>query len=84
MAVTFLCFLVVFGKEFMLRSILIAATYTALSIISQLPIVVLIVIAVFVFFLAALVLLNESACGRLIRILKAMGGSDNTPRRKRR
>ena len=44
-----------------------------------------IVFAVLTFILVVLVLFNESACDRLIRILKVMlGKSENTQRQKRK
>ena len=51
----------------------------------QVPASTLIVIVLCIFILAVLVLVNESACDRLIRILRAMlGKGDNTQRQKRK
>jgi hypothetical protein len=54
------------------------------TILSQVPTIVLIVFVCCVFGVAALALVNESACSRLIRILRVLIRNDNTPKRKRR
>jgi len=67
-----------------MKTVLLAVAFDVFSVLSQLPPVVIIFLVVFCLFLATLVLLSESACARLIRILKALRESDNAPRRKRR
>lgn len=53
--------------------------------VANLPTSVLIVFLVCLFSIAILVLVNESACDRLNRILRTvLGRSDNTQRRKRK
>ena len=54
-------------------------------LITQVPTLVLVVSVVCVSVIALLAILNESACDRLIRILKVLlGRSDNIKRQKRR
>jgi hypothetical protein len=54
-------------------------------LLNQVPTIVLIVFITGCFVLAALVLFNESACNRLIRVLKVLlGRSDEARRQKRR
>jgi len=54
-------------------------------LITQVPTLVLVVSVVCVSVIALLAILNESACDRLIRILKVLlGKGDNTQRQKRR
>jgi len=54
-------------------------------LISQVPTPALVVFVLCVSVMAFLVLINESACDRLIRILKVLlGRSDNTQKQKRR
>ena len=53
--------------------------------VGNLPTSALIVLLVCFFILAVLVLVNESACDRLNRILRTvLGRSDNTQRQKRK
>ena len=53
--------------------------------VGQIPASILIVLVVCCFAIVTLVLVNELACARLIRILKVVfGSSDNAPRLKRR
>ena len=55
------------------------------DLLQQIPTIVLVVIVFCSFVLVALVLCNESACSRLIRILKALPGrSDRIQNPKRR
>jgi len=53
-------------------------------LLEQVPAIVLIVLVVCCFTLAALVLFNESACDRLIRILKVLLGRNNGVRKQKR
>ena len=53
--------------------------------VGDIPTLTLTVIVVCIFILIILVLFNESACDRLIRILRVMlGKSENTQRQKRK
>ncbi len=56
-----------------------------LSILGQLPASTTLILILCVSGITILALINESACDRLIRVLKVLlGRSDNTPRHKRR
>ncbi len=56
-----------------------------LYLLGQLPASTMFILVLSVSGITTLVLVNESACDRLIRILKVMfGRNDNKPRQKRR
>lgn len=73
-----------YGKMYM-KLVLCGIAVNLGYLLGQVPTIVLIVFVVCCFTLAALVLFSESACDRLIRILKVLlGRNDRVPRQKRR
>ncbi len=70
----------------MLKSLIVDGVVVDVGyLLNQVPTIVLIVFVAGCFVLVALVLCNESACNRLIRVLKVLlGRSDEARRQKRR